>query len=110
MDQEPLWAQVSSWLVSCWFLPAFPAPAHLPVLVFQVDEEYCNPHSVDRVPLGKLPLMWGQSLYILGCLMAEVRLSLQGRILLGALQAGSPAWVSCCPCLDGAALGAPASC
>ncbi|XP_048370464.1 phosphorylase b kinase regulatory subunit alpha, skeletal muscle isoform isoform X3 [Sphaerodactylus townsendi] len=37
----------------------------------KVDEEYCNPHTVDRVPLGKLPLMWGQSLYIVGCLMAE---------------------------------------
>lgn len=41
-------------------------------LVFQVDEEYRNPHTVDRIPMGKLPLMWGQSLYILGCLMAEV--------------------------------------
>nr|XP_056715196.1 phosphorylase b kinase regulatory subunit alpha, skeletal muscle isoform [Euleptes europaea] len=37
----------------------------------KVEEEYCNPHTVDRVPLGKLPLMWGQSLYILGCLLAE---------------------------------------
>ncbi|XP_062998053.1 phosphorylase b kinase regulatory subunit alpha, skeletal muscle isoform [Elgaria multicarinata webbii] len=37
----------------------------------KVDQEYCHPHTVDRVPLGKLPLMWGQSLYILGCLMAE---------------------------------------
>ncbi|NXU68061.1 KPB1 kinase, partial [Horornis vulcanius] len=37
----------------------------------QVDEEYRNPHTVDRVPMGKLPHMWGQSLYILGCLMAE---------------------------------------
>ncbi|KAH0630747.1 hypothetical protein JD844_003930 [Phrynosoma platyrhinos] len=37
----------------------------------KVEEEYCNPRSVDRVPQGKLPLMWGQSLYILGCLMAE---------------------------------------
>ncbi|XP_019337473.2 phosphorylase b kinase regulatory subunit alpha, skeletal muscle isoform isoform X4 [Alligator mississippiensis] len=37
----------------------------------KVDEEYMNPHTVDRVPLGKLPLMWGQSLYILGCLLAE---------------------------------------
>uniref|UniRef100_A0A8C3TB51 Phosphorylase b kinase regulatory subunit n=1 Tax=Chelydra serpentina TaxID=8475 RepID=A0A8C3TB51_CHESE len=37
----------------------------------QVDEEYVNPHTVDRVPMGKLPHMWGQSLYILGCLMAE---------------------------------------
>ncbi|NXX86444.1 KPB1 kinase, partial [Urocolius indicus] len=37
----------------------------------KVEEEYRNPHTVDRVPMGKLPLMWGQSLYILGCLMAE---------------------------------------
>ncbi|XP_055673956.1 phosphorylase b kinase regulatory subunit alpha, skeletal muscle isoform isoform X1 [Falco biarmicus] len=37
----------------------------------KVDEEYRNPHTVDRIPMGKLPLMWGQSLYILGCLMAE---------------------------------------
>ncbi|XP_061454930.1 phosphorylase b kinase regulatory subunit alpha, skeletal muscle isoform isoform X2 [Rhineura floridana] len=37
----------------------------------KVDEEYGNPHMVDRVPQGKMPLMWGQSLYILGCLMAE---------------------------------------
>ncbi|XP_062939116.1 phosphorylase b kinase regulatory subunit alpha, skeletal muscle isoform isoform X4 [Cynocephalus volans] len=37
----------------------------------RVDEEYQNPHTVDRVPMGKLPHMWGQSLYILGNLMAE---------------------------------------
>uniref|UniRef100_A0A8C7UXI4 Phosphorylase b kinase regulatory subunit n=1 Tax=Oncorhynchus mykiss TaxID=8022 RepID=A0A8C7UXI4_ONCMY len=37
----------------------------------KVDEEYENPHSVERVPMGKLPLMWGQSLYILGNLMAD---------------------------------------
>uniref|UniRef100_A0A8B9YPB2 Phosphorylase b kinase regulatory subunit n=1 Tax=Bos mutus grunniens TaxID=30521 RepID=A0A8B9YPB2_BOSMU len=37
----------------------------------KVDEEYKNPHTVDRVPMGKLPHMWGQSLYILGSLMAE---------------------------------------
>ncbi|NWX56094.1 KPB1 kinase, partial [Promerops cafer] len=37
----------------------------------KVDEEYRNPHSVERIPMGKLPHMWGQSLYILGCLMAE---------------------------------------
>ncbi|XP_029463382.1 phosphorylase b kinase regulatory subunit alpha, skeletal muscle isoform isoform X2 [Rhinatrema bivittatum] len=37
----------------------------------KVNEEYENPHSVDRVPLGKLPHLWGQSLYIMGCLMAE---------------------------------------
>lgn len=38
----------------------------------QVEEEYSNPHSVDRVAMGQLPHMWGQSLYILGCLLAEV--------------------------------------
>lgn len=37
----------------------------------KVDEEYRNPHTVDRVPMGKLPHMWGQSLYILGNLIAE---------------------------------------
>ncbi|XP_067853013.1 phosphorylase b kinase regulatory subunit alpha, skeletal muscle isoform isoform X2 [Heptranchias perlo] len=37
----------------------------------KVDEEYLNPHTVTRVPMGKLPHMWGQSLYILGCLVAE---------------------------------------
>uniref|UniRef100_A0A669Q2I3 Phosphorylase b kinase regulatory subunit n=1 Tax=Phasianus colchicus TaxID=9054 RepID=A0A669Q2I3_PHACC len=37
----------------------------------KVDEEYENPHSVDRVPMGKLPHLWGQSLYILSCLLAE---------------------------------------
>lgn len=40
--------------------------------VLQVEEEYSNPHSVDRVAMGQLPHMWGQSLYILGCLLAEV--------------------------------------
>ncbi|KAM9327209.1 phosphorylase b kinase regulatory subunit alpha, skeletal muscle isoform [Gastrophryne carolinensis] len=37
----------------------------------QIEEEYRNPHTVDRIPMGKLPHMWGQSLYILGCLMSE---------------------------------------
>ncbi|KAL4631702.1 phosphorylase b kinase regulatory subunit alpha, skeletal muscle isoform-like isoform X4 [Arapaima gigas] len=37
----------------------------------RVDEEYVNPHSVDRIPLGKCPLKWGQSLYVLGNLLAE---------------------------------------
>lgn len=41
----------------------------------QVDEEYVNPHTVERVAMGKLPIKWGQSLYILGSLMAEVRYS-----------------------------------
>lgn len=40
--------------------------------LLQVEEEYSNPHSVDRVAKGQLPHMWGQSLYILGCLLAEV--------------------------------------
>ncbi|XP_029459210.1 phosphorylase b kinase regulatory subunit alpha, liver isoform isoform X2 [Rhinatrema bivittatum] len=37
----------------------------------KVEEEYNNPHSVDRIPLGKTPHLWGQSLYILGSLLAE---------------------------------------
>ncbi|XP_076025656.1 phosphorylase b kinase regulatory subunit alpha, liver isoform isoform X2 [Genypterus blacodes] len=37
----------------------------------KMEEEYSSPHSVDRVALGQLPHMWGQSLYILGCLLAE---------------------------------------
>ncbi|CAN9507182.1 unnamed protein product [Ophioblennius macclurei] len=37
----------------------------------KMEEEYSNPHSVDRVAMGQLPHMWGQSLYILGCLLAE---------------------------------------
>lgn len=38
----------------------------------QVEEEYMSPHSVERIPMGKLPLKWGQSLYILGNLLTEV--------------------------------------
>ncbi|XP_060231350.1 phosphorylase b kinase regulatory subunit alpha, liver isoform isoform X3 [Meriones unguiculatus] len=37
----------------------------------KVDEEYKNPHTVDRIPLGKVPHLWGQSLYILSSLLAE---------------------------------------
>ncbi|KAG8450597.1 hypothetical protein GDO86_003028 [Hymenochirus boettgeri] len=37
----------------------------------KIDEEYRNPHTVDRIPLGKIPHLWGQSLYILGSLLAE---------------------------------------
>uniref|UniRef100_A0A671YAS2 Phosphorylase b kinase regulatory subunit n=1 Tax=Sparus aurata TaxID=8175 RepID=A0A671YAS2_SPAAU len=38
----------------------------------KVEEEYSSPHTVDRVAMGQLPHMWGQSLYILSCLLAEV--------------------------------------
>ncbi|KAM4630755.1 phosphorylase b kinase regulatory subunit alpha, liver isoform [Polymixia lowei] len=37
----------------------------------KMEEEYCNPHTVERAATGQLPHMWGQSLYILGCLLAE---------------------------------------
>ncbi|CAM4528128.1 unnamed protein product [Leuciscus chuanchicus] len=37
----------------------------------KVDEEYVNPHTVERIPMGKCPLKWGQSLYVLGSLLAE---------------------------------------
>uniref|UniRef100_A0A8K9VBK3 Phosphorylase b kinase regulatory subunit n=1 Tax=Oncorhynchus mykiss TaxID=8022 RepID=A0A8K9VBK3_ONCMY len=36
-----------------------------------MEEEYGNPHSVDRVAMGQLPHMWGQSLYIVSSLLAE---------------------------------------
>ncbi|CAJ1085841.1 phosphorylase b kinase regulatory subunit alpha%2C skeletal muscle isoform isoform X5 [Xyrichtys novacula] len=37
----------------------------------KVEEENMNPHSVERVSVGKCPLKWGQSLYILGNLLSE---------------------------------------
>ncbi|XP_034424885.1 phosphorylase b kinase regulatory subunit alpha, skeletal muscle isoform isoform X3 [Hippoglossus hippoglossus] len=37
----------------------------------KVEEECRNPHSVERVSMGKCPLKWGQSLYILGNLLSE---------------------------------------
>ncbi|XP_061431766.1 LOW QUALITY PROTEIN: phosphorylase b kinase regulatory subunit alpha, liver isoform-like [Lethenteron reissneri] len=37
----------------------------------KMEEEYRKPHTVDRVSAGKLPHMWGQSLYILSSLLAE---------------------------------------
>eukprot|EP00057_Strongylocentrotus_purpuratus_P027467 XP_011681941.1 PREDICTED: probable phosphorylase b kinase regulatory subunit alpha [Strongylocentrotus purpuratus] len=39
--------------------------------VLQVELEYKNPGSQDRLPGGKMPQLWGQSLYILGCLLRE---------------------------------------
>uniref|UniRef100_A0A3P9IGB4 Phosphorylase b kinase regulatory subunit n=1 Tax=Oryzias latipes TaxID=8090 RepID=A0A3P9IGB4_ORYLA len=37
----------------------------------KVEEEYMNPHTVERIPMGKCPLKWGQSLYVLGRLLSE---------------------------------------
>ncbi|KAF4083289.1 hypothetical protein AMELA_G00138250 [Ameiurus melas] len=37
----------------------------------KVEDEYRNPHSVDRVATGQLPHLWGQSLYILSSLLVE---------------------------------------
>ncbi|XP_028993202.1 phosphorylase b kinase regulatory subunit alpha, skeletal muscle isoform isoform X4 [Betta splendens] len=37
----------------------------------KVEEEYMNPHTVQRIPMGKCPLKWGQSLYVLGNLLSE---------------------------------------
>lgn len=41
----------------------------------KVDLEYKNPKSQDRVAQGKLPQIWGQSLYVLGRLVKEGFLS-----------------------------------
>ncbi|XP_076312264.1 putative phosphorylase b kinase regulatory subunit alpha isoform X1 [Tachypleus tridentatus] len=37
----------------------------------KVDLEYRQPHSQDRVPIGQIPFMWAQSLYIIGRLVQE---------------------------------------
>ena len=39
---------------------------------FQVDLEKKNPKSQERQPIGKLPQLWGESLYILAKLITEV--------------------------------------
>lgn len=41
----------------------------------KVDAEIRNPKSQPRVPDGKMPHMWGQSLYVLAKLIKEVELS-----------------------------------
>jgi len=38
----------------------------------QIDEEYTTPGSQKREALGKMPQMWGQSLYVLASLVKEV--------------------------------------
>jgi len=38
----------------------------------QVEEEYKSPGSQEREAVGKLPQMWGQSLYVLASLVKEV--------------------------------------
>ena len=42
------------------------------VPVDKVEQEYKNPKSQDRTMMGKIPQMWGQSLYVLGKLLKEV--------------------------------------
>ncbi|XP_077984081.1 phosphorylase b kinase regulatory subunit alpha, liver isoform-like isoform X2 [Glandiceps talaboti] len=37
----------------------------------KVELEYKEPHTQERVPGGKIPQMWGTSMYILGCLLQE---------------------------------------
>lgn len=41
------------------------------VPAYKVEEEYRNPKSQDRVPLGKIPHLWAQSLYIVGKLLKD---------------------------------------
>lgn len=41
------------------------------VPAYKVEEEYKHPKSQDRVPLGKVPHLWGQSLYIIGKLLRD---------------------------------------
>lgn len=51
----------------------YAVPAH------KVDAEYKDPGSQERIPLGRCPFLWGQSLYILGKLLQEVLLYLNGQ-------------------------------
>ena len=44
-------------------------------LTFQVDSEKKEPHSQTRIASGKIPHMWGQSLYVLARLLIEVGLA-----------------------------------
>jgi phosphorylase kinase alpha/beta subunit len=43
----------------------YAVPGHL------VEQEYRQPHSQDRIPIGTCPFMWAQSLYIVGRLLQE---------------------------------------
>jgi len=45
---------------------------HVAVFFVQVEEEYKSPGSQEREAVGKLPQMWGQSLYVLASLVKEV--------------------------------------
>ncbi len=38
---------------------------------YKVEDEYRNPKSQDRVPLGKTPHMWAQSLYVISKLLRD---------------------------------------
>lgn len=38
----------------------------------KVSAEYACPGSQTRIPLGRCPFLWAQSLYILGKLLQEV--------------------------------------
>jgi phosphorylase kinase alpha/beta subunit len=42
----------------------------------KVPEEYKCPGSQERVPLGRCPFMWAQSLFIIGRLLQEVQLAI----------------------------------
>ena len=50
------------------------------ILNFQVNLEKDNPHSQKRVYGGKLPHIWSQSLYIVGCLLFEVNQFMMSRL------------------------------
>lgn len=54
-------------------------PEQYTVTAEKVELEYKDPHSQDRVPIGQLPFMWAQSLYIIS------RLLLEGFIAVGEL-------------------------
>ncbi|XP_055331267.1 probable phosphorylase b kinase regulatory subunit alpha [Paramacrobiotus metropolitanus] len=46
-------------------------PEMYTVPIDKIEAELKSPHSQDRCPIGRIPFLWGQSLYILCCLIRE---------------------------------------
>ena len=49
----------------------FQVPEMYAVPAESVEAEIANPHSQKRVPAGRLPHLWSQSLYVTSCLLRD---------------------------------------
>lgn len=69
----PIHCILTSWHTSgFWLTFLFHWCHHWSCYDVQIDDEYKNPGSQKREALGKIPQMWGQSLYVLASLVKEV--------------------------------------